>query len=155
MKVKEEGKFLSAILDTVGALIVVLNFQGRIVHFTRACEQTTGYSFDEVKGKHVWDVFLIPEEVAAVKAVFTELKAGQFPNKCKSHWLTKDGDCRLISWSNTALLDSNDEVEYIIGTGIDMTETNQAVAALQASEEKFRNLFHHSNDGIFLHDLEG
>ncbi len=72
---QEERNVLSAILDIVGALIVVLDQQGRIVRFNRACEQTTGYSFEEVRGKYVWDLFLMPEEVDNFKAI---LRATEF-----------------------------------------------------------------------------
>ena len=41
---QEERNVVSAILDTVGALVVVLDREGRIVRFNRACEQTTGYT---------------------------------------------------------------------------------------------------------------
>ena len=40
----EERQFVNAVLDTVGALVVVLDPQGRIVRFNRACEQTTGFT---------------------------------------------------------------------------------------------------------------
>ena len=60
---QEERNVVSAILDTVGALVVVLDPEGRIVRFNRACEQTTGYSLEEVRGKRIWDLFLLPEEV--------------------------------------------------------------------------------------------
>ncbi len=46
---EEERNVVSAILDTVGALVVVLDPSGRIVRFNRACERTTGYTFDEVR----------------------------------------------------------------------------------------------------------
>src|SRR5271166_614110 len=59
---QEERNVLSAILDIVGALIVVLDPQGRIVRFNRTCEETTGYSFAEVEGKPVWDLFMLPED---------------------------------------------------------------------------------------------
>ena len=48
---QEERNVVSAILDTVGALVVVLDQEGRIVRFNRACELTTGYSIEEVQGK--------------------------------------------------------------------------------------------------------
>lgn len=38
---------------------------------------------------------------------------------------------------------------------IDISERKRSEAALQESEEKYRNLFHQSNDGIVLHDLSG
>src|SRR6516225_4833981 len=40
----KEHAFTSAVLDTSAALVVVLDREGRIVRFNRACEQTTGYS---------------------------------------------------------------------------------------------------------------
>jgi PAS domain S-box-containing protein len=43
---QEERNVLSAILDTVGALVVVLDAEGRIARFNRACELTTGYAFE-------------------------------------------------------------------------------------------------------------
>src|SRR5580704_7636251 len=49
---QEERNVVSAILHTVGALVVVLDPQGRIVRFNRACEQVSGYSFAEVKEKY-------------------------------------------------------------------------------------------------------
>ncbi len=36
-----------------------------------------------------------------------------------------------------------------------MTDDGEAQASLRESEEKFRQLFHHSNDAIFIHDLSG
>ena len=123
---RKERDLFSAVIDTAAVLVVVLDPHGQIVRFNRACEQVTGYGFDEVKGKPFWDVFLIPEEAEAVKDVFGRLRAGQFPNEHENHWVTKDGRRRLIAWSNTALLDDHGSVEYIVGTGIDITERRQA-----------------------------
>jgi PAS domain S-box-containing protein len=134
----EERDFISAALDTAGALVVVLDRQGRIVRFNRACERTTGYSFNEVKGKLLWESFLVPEEVEPVKAVFEELRAGQFPNEYENYWLTKDGRRRLIAWSNTALLGAEGAVEYVIGTGIDVADRKQAEEALRMAHDELR-----------------
>ncbi|NES22653.1 MAG: PAS domain S-box protein [Symploca sp. SIO3E6] len=106
----QERNFISAILDTVTALIVVLDTQGRIVRFNRACEQMTGYSFDEVRGRHFWDLFLIPEEVESVKAVLNELQAGSSCNEHENYWVARDGSRRLIHWSNTILPNIDREV---------------------------------------------
>jgi PAS domain S-box-containing protein len=133
----EERDFISAVLDTAGALVVVLDHQGRIVRFNRACERTTGYAFEEVRGRPLWDLFLIPEEVESVRAVFDELRAGQFPNEHENYWMTRDGR-RLISWSNTALLGADGAVEHVIGTGIDVTERRQAEAQRDATLEALR-----------------
>jgi PAS domain S-box-containing protein len=130
---RQERDFISAVLDTAGALVAVLDREGRILRFNRACERTTGYSFDEVRGKLLWDLFLIPEEVELVKAVFEELQAGQFPNEYENYWVTKHGDRRLIAWSNTALPGADGTVAYVIGTGIDVTERRQAESQRDAT----------------------
>ena len=104
---QEERNVLSAILDIVGALIVVLDPQGRIVRFNRACEQTTGYSFAEVQGKYVWDLFLMPEEVDNFKAIFEQPNSAHLPGDYETYWLTRDGSPRLITWSSTILAGKN------------------------------------------------
>ena len=52
---QEERNVVSAILDTVGRWCGARS-EGRIVRFNRACELTTGYTFDEVAGNHIWDL---------------------------------------------------------------------------------------------------
>jgi sigma-B regulation protein RsbU (phosphoserine phosphatase) len=149
---KKERNFISAVVDTSSALVVVLDREGKIVRFNQACEQTTNYSFDEVRSRYLWNLFLIPEEVEPVKATFAELQAGQFPNEFENYWVTKDGSHRLIAWSNTALLDDQGTVEYIIGTGIDITERKQAQKALQESEEQYRSVVDNLKEVIFQTD---
>ena len=137
---KKERDFVSAILDTSGALVVVLDRKGKVVRFNNACEQTTGYSFNEVKGRHIWDLLLPPEELDQVKAVFEKLRDGHFPSQYENYWLARDGSRRLIAWSNTVLLNDDGSVEYVIGTGIDVTDRKQAEEVLRKSEEKAKQL---------------
>ena len=130
-----ETEFTSAVLDTVGALVVVLDRQGRIVLFNRTCTQVTGYTFEEVEGRPFWEVLLLPEEVESVSRVFEELRAGTFPNKHVNFWVAKDGGRRLISWSNTAVLGDDGSVQYVIGTGIDTTEREALERQLRQSQK--------------------
>ncbi|MEH2083477.1 MAG: GAF domain-containing protein [Nostoc sp.] len=128
----QERNFISAVLDTVGALVIVLNSQGQIVRFNQACEQITGYSFDEVRGRYCWNLFLIPEEVEPIKAIFEQLLTGQLPHEYENYWVMKNGSRRLISWSNTILKDYEGRVEYIVGTGIDITDGKRTQQHLTA-----------------------
>ncbi|HTL88455.1 MAG TPA: GAF domain-containing protein, partial [Leptolyngbya sp.] len=152
---EQERDFISATLDTVGALVIVLDRQGRIVRFNRACEQTTGYSFGEVRHKQFWDLFLLSEETESVRATFASLRSGQFPITFENYWITRNRDRRLIAWSNTALIDSEGSVEYIIGTGIDITQRRQTEAALQSSEAELRALFAAMTDVVLVRDAQG
>src|SRR6476469_6455350 len=175
-----ERKIISKAIETTACLIVVLDSQGRIVRFNQACEKTTGYSTAEVINKYVWDLFLISEEIEPVKTVFAKLKVENFHSEYQNYWRTKNGDKRLISWSNTVSLDGEGLVEYVIATGIDITDRKEAEIALalsytklesrvkqrtaeltvakealQAQEERFRCLSSCSPVGIFIADCEG
>jgi PAS domain S-box-containing protein len=57
-ELRGQTEFGSAILDTVENLVVVLDPQGRIQLFNRACEQVTGYRFEDVKGRPFWEFLL-------------------------------------------------------------------------------------------------
>jgi PAS domain S-box-containing protein len=149
----QERNFVSAILDTVGALVIVVDSQGRIVRFNRACEQITKYSFAEVEYKFFWDIFSIPEEIASAKSDFQKLNTEQLPKTYERYLFTKDGQQRLIAWSTTALVDDDQQISYIIGTGLDITERRQAEIALQHSEERFRMMVEGSEQVFFyIHD---
>ncbi|BAU49007.1 hypothetical protein SVA_2459 [Sulfurifustis variabilis] len=133
---RSERNFGSAILDTVGALIVVLDRDGRIARFNHQCELTTGYTLEEVRGRRLADFLILPEESATVNEVFTRLAAGQFPNQHENYWITRDGRRRWIHWANTALLGEGGEVEFVIATGLDMTELREASERARSREQE-------------------
>jgi diguanylate cyclase (GGDEF)-like protein/PAS domain S-box-containing protein len=118
--------FLSAVLDTVDALVLVLDRAGHIVRFNRACEQLSGYASAEVLGRPVWDLLIPESELEGVREVFRHLHAGQFPSRHENYWRTRGGERRLIAWSNTALLDAEGAVEFVVATGIDITELHRS-----------------------------
>jgi PAS domain S-box-containing protein len=149
---QEERNVLSAILDTVGALVVVMNPEGQVVRFNRACEQTSGYSLDEVQGKHIWDLFIASEDFARQKAIFEQLRRGYPTEDYESYWLTRDGGRRLISWSSTVLPGNDGIPAYIIATGIDITEKKRLEKSiLEVSGREQRRIGQDLHDGLGQH----
>jgi PAS domain S-box-containing protein len=139
---QKEPAFVSAVLKTIGALVVILDRQGRIVGFNRACEEMTGYSFPEVEGRCFWDFLLTADEVESVRTVFEQLRAGQFPKEHENHWVAKDGTPRLIHWTNGCLPNSSGSVEYVIGTGIlrDIAARKQSEDAQKTTMQRFHTI---------------
>jgi PAS domain S-box-containing protein len=132
---KKESNLNSTILDTTETLITVLDAQGCILRFNRACQKLTGYSLDEIKGQPIWDRLLIPQEADWVKADFETLQVGRFTHDYETYWLTRYGTRRLVAWSGTALGDGEGAVEHVVCTGIDITERKQVMEELRLAKE--------------------
>jgi PAS domain S-box-containing protein len=149
---QEERNVLSAILDTVGALVVVLDADGRIARVNRACELTTGYAAEEVLGRQVWDLFVIAEELETFATIFAELRSGGTPAEYETYWLTRDAARRRIAWSSTVLPGPDGRVEYIIATGIDITERRRLEkTVLDISAQEARRIGQDLHDGLGQH----
>jgi len=137
-ELQQERNVASAILHTVGSLVVVLDPQGRIVRFNRACEQVTGYSFAEVEGKYLWDLCVVPEEAGRFKLIVEQLRVENSTKDYETSLVGRDGSRRLIAWSSTILPGENGSPAYIIATGIDITERKRlekAILEISAAEQ--------------------
>jgi PAS domain S-box-containing protein len=139
-ELRREHAFAAAVMDTAGALICVLDRQGRITAFNRACEETTGYSFAEVSGEPIWERLIPPADVDGVKAVFADLTAGVMPSHYVNNWIAKDGPQHMIEWSNTIIVAADGDVEHVIGTGIDVTERRAAEERVSRLSRLYRVL---------------
>ncbi len=119
---EQERDLTVAVLDTVGALVIVLDPEGKIVRFNRECERVTGYRHEEISNQVFWNIFLSNDDQTSVRAAIAKLSKHNTPISHENYWMTKNGDRRLISWSTTSLLGHNDQVDFIIATGLDITD---------------------------------
>ncbi len=150
---RSERDLNNAVLDTVGALVVVLDHDGHILNFNLACQQITGYTKQDAFGRKVWDFLLAPEERSSVRNVFSGLTAGQFPNFHENDWVARDGTRHRIAWSNTVLTDATGVITHVIATGIEISRLVQAEAALIRSEERLRLSQQYANIGAWDWDI--
>ena len=147
-----ERNLLSTVLDTVGALVVVLSPTGAILRFNRACEDISGYTFDEVRGKYFGDLFLVPEEAARFKSSLASLHAREPVTGSESDLITRDGERRRISWSSTVLPGVGVAPTYVIATGIDITDRKRMEKAiLEISAREQRKIGRDLHDGLGQH----
>jgi PAS domain S-box-containing protein len=135
-ELRRERDFISAVLDTASTLVIVTDREGRFVRFNQACERLTGYTFEEVKGKPFWDLFIDPKEAPQVRAAVEKVWAGVFPSENENHWILRDGSRRMIAWSNTVLHDESGEVEFMVSSGLDITERKRNEEELRASRAR-------------------
>jgi PAS domain S-box-containing protein len=121
-----ERDFIHAVLDTVGATVIVLDREGRIVRFNRAAEEITGFPEAEVKGTPFWDLFVRAEDGDVIRDLFGQYIAGKQPGKGCTHYVDRNGGLHTVRWSNTVLRDDHGAVSHVIVTGLEIPEQEQS-----------------------------
>ena len=150
-----EGNFVSAVLDTIGALVVVFDTDGRIVRFNRACESVSGYSFTTLAGSCVWERLIPDQEIPEAIETFEQMREGMFPASFENRWRNRDGSLHHIAWAATALRDTDGEIAFLIATGTDISAQRVADVTLRESEARYRQLVESSLGMVFTHDMTG
>jgi two-component system CheB/CheR fusion protein len=136
VKLQHERNFTDAILDTAAAVIIVSDAEERVVRYNKACNTLTGYDFAEFKGTTRWLRLIPADEIVGIRQVIEGLRAGEESVQHENHWICRDGTRRLFNWHNSALRDETGKIQYMIGTGIDITEQRAAeIRARGALEE--------------------
>ena len=121
-ELRAERDFVSAILDTAPSLIMVLNAEGEIVRFNRACEQLSGMSMHEVAGQPIWELpFLLDQDRAGIRENIPRLAAATVPMKLDRTWIDQNGARHVIAWTVMALRGQSGTTSYLIGIGADVT----------------------------------
>jgi PAS domain S-box-containing protein/diguanylate cyclase (GGDEF)-like protein len=130
---QSERKLLSAVIDTAGALVCMVDAGGTIRLFNPACEKAIGWPAAEAIGRPCWEVFQRASAKQGLQQFFEQPPEGTKPTHVRGEWLARDGSVRSIIWSTTWLRKPDDSIEYFLGTGLDTTE-------LRGAEEKLRYL---------------
>jgi diguanylate cyclase (GGDEF)-like protein/PAS domain S-box-containing protein len=153
-QLQAERDFSSAVIDTAGSMVLILDPRGRVLRFNKACETVFGYALHDIAGFHFWDVFVPEEGYSAARESFRRVATGEFPRRHEGNWRTKSGQLRLIEWSDSAIVDIRGQIRFVISTGIDLTERKIAEDALVESESRYRELFETASDIVFRAGLD-
>ena len=146
----DESFLLSAFINNPNSLFVVYSPVGRIEYFNEGCSAITGYSPEEAAGKTVWE-FLIPyDKMNFVKNSFDHMRAGFNVPFWDIPWKTKYGENVLINWSNTIYMNENDETEFILSIGKDITSYVKSKKESELSKLYMKRILDSINASVFV-----
>ncbi|HEY7315480.1 MAG TPA: PAS domain S-box protein [Gemmataceae bacterium] len=122
---REERDFITQILQTADALVLVLDPQGRILRFNNKCQSVSGRGEDEVRGRVFWECLLPEHVIERARDDFRKLLAAPDSNLTQlfeNPWKTRDDEERVISWRCSLIRDEQGRTRHVIAIGLDVTE---------------------------------
>lgn len=128
---QKERNFISAILETTGALVILLDPQYRFIRINNAFEKLSGYTIIDLLGIFIWDAILPVDDVQGFTDVLKKLSVNQPPLEHRCRITATDGREYTVVWSITVMAGENNQPEYLICTGIDVTELQEALSRIK------------------------
>ncbi len=154
-----------AILDSADYSIISTNTAGTIVSFNAAAQRMLGYAAEDVIGEHTPLLFHDADEVRqralelsqelgepvqpGFDVIVAKARRDQTEER-KWTYMHKDGHRFPVRLSVTPLHGPDGRIEGFLGIAADLTAHKQAEASLRDSQARYRILFEHAGDAIFL-----
>ncbi len=136
---RAERRYYTTVLDMIDTLIVVVDAAGHFVGFNGAAERVSGYTFDEIYGRH-YTFLQTPDSHAKIAHLLGRLTKTPPDRRSslglQSIWVTRDGERREIDWSVTAVYDQDNALTFVIGTGTDVTAGRQIEKELAEAQRQ-------------------
>ncbi|MCJ7551330.1 MAG: PAS domain S-box protein, partial [Anaerolineae bacterium] len=159
---REERDFAESLVDTAQTIVLLLDTEGRIVHFNPYMEALSGYSLDEVQGEDWFSTLVPAEDQAKIRELF-QRAVGDIPTLGNVNpILTKDGRARDIEWHDTTLKDADGNVVGLLATGQDITDRVQAeeerellLAQVLAQSRQMQSIIDTVPEGVLVLDARG
>jgi two-component system sensor histidine kinase VicK len=150
-----ERCFVAATLDSIPALVTVLDTAGRVVRMNEPCTQLTGLSLADAIGRPFVEEFLEEEDRAWVASKLREAVVGLASGPHETAWRSAGGSSRRVSWTLRPLQGPTGEIQYLIVSGQDVTDQRAVEQALLTSENRYREMVENSLGFVFTCSMEG
>ncbi|MGD0346680.1 MAG: PAS domain S-box protein [Terracidiphilus sp.] len=150
-----ERCFVAATLDSIPALVTVLDTAGRVVRMNDPCSQLTGLSLAHAIGRPFVEEFLEEDDRAWVASKLRDAVVGVVSGPHETAWCTASGRPRRVSWTLRPLQGPTGEIQYLIVSGQDVTDQREMEQALLSNEARYREMVENSLGFVFTCSMEG
>lgn len=124
-------------LSNVDILAVMLDQSGNIVFADEYLLRLSGWTRQEILHRNWFELFIPLDDRDRVQTIFRNgMQRGHIIPHAENEIMRRNGERRMISWSNTVMRDVNGHVIGATALGVDITDQRRAERALaQHSEE--------------------
>jgi PAS domain S-box-containing protein len=155
-----ERCFVAATLDSIPALVAVVDTAGRLVRMNQPCQRLTGLTLADSVGRPFVDEIFQPDDREWAEGKLRQAAAGQESGPHETAWRSAPdagaaAKTRRVSWTLRPLNGPNGEIQYVIVSGQDVTDQRQMEEALLSSEARYREVVENSLGFVFTCSMEG
>lgn len=143
----------SAILDSINALVAVLDGNGRILELNKALAEVAGYDRESIRSRQFGDIFLIPEEQERFRSLLDRKALSSSGAEFEGFWENRNGVKYALSWTFATVPSNNGGL--IVATGTDNSTQKQMGILLNYTRDRYLNFFEVSRDVYFRLDMQG
>jgi len=149
-KLKIEKDKAQKYLDIANVMLIALDHRGNVSLINKKGCKILGYRENEILNKNWLSTFIPKKYRAGVNDVFHKILAGKIKTikNFENPILTKNGQERIITWSNSILKNEKGKIIGILSSGEDVTKNKLAEKKLKESEERLRTIFEKNTDAI-------
>lgn len=137
-RLRRQQRLTNMVLDASAALIVMLDKEGRILSFNKACERTTGYSRTEILTKYISNLNLVPADILDLQLCAINNNQTKILSTARNIIHTPDGTTHAIEWQFSRDMLGEDNV--LIASGLDMTERQKAEDQVVEYKDELRKM---------------
>lgn len=148
---RNERRFSETMVNSMPGILYFYDEKGRFLRWNKNFEAVSGYSAEEIAIMHPLD-FFPPQEKARLQSRIGEVfKYGE--SSVEATFQCKDGT--LIPHFFTGRRVRFNDMDCLVGVGIDIRERKHAESRLAESEQNYRELVELANSIILRWDAEG
>ncbi len=137
----DSEQFNVSLFDSLGAIALVIDPNGRIVRINSQAEAFMGHSLAEISDiPYFWERLIPEDERPDIHEVFEAIHNNAVPKKVENNWINLSGEKRLFEWTNTVVQDNQGNPRYLLSIGFDITERKRLENDLQKSLLKQKEL---------------
>ena len=150
-KLDQQNQFFDLLISSLPGLFYLFDSDYYIHKWNKNIENVTGYSTEDIRARHLLDLFTDDDLVTIKKSIKETFETGSFAVEATLN--TADNEKIPYFWTGASTDIGNKK--YLIGMGIDISKRIAAETERQENESLYRLFAERMTEGVVLfHDLK-